>query len=371
MVGFIVTVRHCTMPANAPPLSELLASTQHLLDRFSTSLSSDVPTTSSSTSHTAQPDPFAILNDAAKLLKAHATKLGLLLLNKPFTPSAVAGILSEISGTCIPAMMGAVEILGSRYGTTVGAEVRSAVRQLVMAVIELSKDIGTVSKSPEKQDLKQQSDSTLASTGQVWSACDELMKLATLGAVGIICRKAEEHRQLLRDAIEELKEYSEEADEGYSDDEVTDQDSDVQFGPSKIPADRPELRTQVQTSVKKLGLLDVAMKAVAKRRLKSFPFGTSGEQARNETVGSKQDPVEQLNTVMDCLKQLPEQVDELAGKFYEFDEAGAEKQLQFCCATLTKAMDLVKDGWANSANDTGENAAFADWVVKWKGLLQP
>lgn len=349
------------MASEPPTLAALLASTKHLLQQFSANLLTTPSETLSTQTSSGSPDPLAVLKDSATLLKAHTTKLGLLLLNKPFTPSAVTKVLLEVSRTCIPAMMSAVEILGTTYGVTVEAEVRGSVRQTFIAVQELCKDIEAVSTSPDKQDLKKQSDSTLASTGQVWSACDNMLELVKLGPAGIVCKKAEEHRQLLRDAIEELKEFSTEEDEGYDDDDVSDQDSDVRFGPSKVPSSRPELRAQVQSSAKKLGLLDVAVKAVTKRRLKSFPFSLTASNAK---------AIKQLDTVMGCLKELPDEVDELAGRFYELNETGATAQLDVCVATLSKAVTLVKDGWLGDPPDASEEKPFTEWVDKWKAALQ-
>lgn len=357
-------------PDTTVPLPDLVKSTKQLLDRFQNLLASP----SQVSPLQSPPDPLAVLKDASTLVKAHATKLGLLLLNKPFTASAVAKVLSEVSGACIPAMMGAVELPGSsvHWGASVEREVKNAMRQMIAAVGELVMDIERVSSTDGKSDVlrKQQSDSTLASTGQVWSACDTLIALAALGPAGIVCRKADEYRALLRDAIDELKEFSAEEDEGYSDDAASDQDSDVQFGPGKLPQSRPELRSQIEASVKKLGLLEVAYKAVAKRRLKTFPFGrpdSGGAVLDSNGAASVGQRIERLDKVMSLLKEVPEEVDELAGKYYEMDSAGATSQLARCCTAMTCAVDMVKDGWDDSK--PSEQDIFAAWVDKWKGLL--
>ncbi|KAF2097027.1 hypothetical protein NA57DRAFT_57637 [Rhizodiscina lignyota] len=370
------------MPPPAPTssaLPALLESTHHLLARFqSLLLNSSASTASQSqspeSSSTSPPNPLSVLADAAKLLKAHTTKLGLLLLNKPFTPSAVVKVLSEITGTCLPAMMGAIELLntpsGVCWGSCVEKHVKSKVNAVLGAVGELVKDIERVAKGEDAARTQKQSDSTLASTGQVWSTCDALVTISATSPADIVIKKAEEYRSLLRDAIDELKEWAEEEDEGYDDEEVSDQDSDVQFGPSKCPTNKPELRAQVEGAVKKLKLVEMGYKALGKRRLKTFPFEDVGRPngQTDETVKA-QAGVKKLDEVMDLLKRIPEDVDELAGKFYELDEKGAVVQLQKCCDSAINAVVLVKNGWDDSP-EPGQDRAFADWVDKWIPLLR-
>lgn len=362
------------MASPAPvALEDLLTTTRSLVQNFESVLSTP-PTSSTSASKTTI-DPFAVLKDASELVKAHATKLGLLLLNKPFTPTAVAKVFSEISSTCLPAMMGAVELLGTsvHWGSCVEQEIKSAVRQLIAAIMELVKDIERVHAMKGKAEAplrKQQSDSTLASTGQVWSACDSLIELATLGPAGVVCKKAKDYQALLRDAIDELKDFSADVDEGYSDDAASDQDGDVHFGPSSIPSSQPELRAQVESSVKKLGLLEVAYKAVNIRWLKTFPFDVPGPDS-NEPNGSRERKIQRvrhLDRVMSLLKQVPDEVDELAGKFYDLDGKAADAQLRRCCSTMTEAVDVIKD--SSQESDIPLVQTFSDFITKWKGLMQ-
>lgn len=365
--------------SSASSLGDVLTSTTQLLSHFS-NLLSNPPSISSFTSNQTSSnaiDPLKTLNDAAALLKAHSTKLGLLLLNKPFTPSAVIKVLSEITGTCLPAMMSALEIIHSsaswRFGICVEKEVRSRVRQVVSVVGELVDDIRQVAAAEEATSsssgnkdgkkaaevrLRKQNNSTLASTAQTWSASDALLAPA-LSPPSIVVAKAESYRALLRDAIEELKEWAEDEDEGFDDGEVSDQDSDVQFGPSKCPSGNIELKALVESSAKTLGMCEVGIKALGKKRLKGFKFpAEDGEQQRKK--------IQRLDTVLNRLGNVPEEADELAGKFYELDAPGAEKQLQRCCETTIETLDMVRDGWDGAEEDK----SFAEWVDKWKGLLQ-
>lgn len=263
-------------------------------------------------------------------------------------------------------------------------QVKSRVGAVVGAVGELVKDVERVSRgetaalttSSAKLSAQKQKDSTLASTGQVWSTCDALMSLGATSPADILVKKAEEYRALLRDAIDELKEWAEDEDEGFDDGEVSDQDSDVQFGPSKCPRDKPEIKAQIDIAVKKLRLVDMGYKAVEKRRLKTFPFEDVGQ----DDIGNR-DKVElrvkRLDKVMSLLGKVPEEVDELAGKFYELDETGADAQLQRCCDAAITAIEAVKHGWDERPADPEgprpyrpEDKTFPDWVDKWMLLLQ-
>lgn len=362
-------------PSGSSTLSEVLTSTTHLLSHFTKLLSGSPSTSSYAPSQTSSnaADPLKTLNDAATLLKAHSTKLGLLLLNKPFTPSAVIKVLSEITGTCLPAMMSALEVVHAsspwRFGTVVEKEIRGRVRQVVSVVGELADDVrqvaaaeGAASTSGDKKEadvrLRKQNNSTLASTAQTWAACDALLTPA-LSPASIVVAKAESYRALLRDAIDELKEWAEDEDEGFDDGEVSDQDSDVQFGPSKCPSGNTELKALVDRSAKTLGMCEVGIKALGKKRVKSFQFTTEdGEQQRKR--------IQKLDNVLNRLGNVPEEADELAGKFYELDAVGAEKQLQRCCSVTIETVVMVLDGW----DGVDEDKSFAEWIDRWKALLQ-
>ncbi|TIA45963.1 hypothetical protein D6C83_05600 [Aureobasidium pullulans] len=88
-----------------------LAQTQRaLVAQFLASLAPNASTDTTAQLPPNPPNPLHVLRDSATLLKAHTTKLALLLINKPFTPTAVTSVLRDATQTCLPAMMSAVEL---------------------------------------------------------------------------------------------------------------------------------------------------------------------------------------------------------------------------------------------------------------------
>ena len=84
--GFQIQHRAMAAVEESSQLIETASSTLALLQRCTAAL---VEKTDSSAPRIADaPDPLDVIHDASKLLKAHTTKLSLLVINKPFTPSA-------------------------------------------------------------------------------------------------------------------------------------------------------------------------------------------------------------------------------------------------------------------------------------------
>ncbi|KAF2837716.1 hypothetical protein M501DRAFT_936828 [Patellaria atrata CBS 101060] len=355
-------------------LKSLTNTTLALLTQFQTSLTSSSRPTSPSPLPANPPNPLAVLRDAATLLKAHTTKLSLLLLNDPFTPSAVAKVVRDISGTCLPAMMGAVEICrATSWGATMNHEVRLRVGRVVREVQNLLRETGGVVEGFERGERikgkekarsggKEGRDS-LASTGVVWEACDALVALERMGLVGVVVRKAEEYRAMLADAVEELRDWADEEDE------MDDEDDDTETGaeeriqdqilgaPNKL-AGNEDLRGQLERTLKKLKTIGMLYQALIKRRLRTFPpIAAAGGSTSTEAESSSR--LATLDRLMEILKAVPEFTDELASAFYELDAKEADKYLEKSCLEASKAVAVVNLNW------DGYEDVFTDWSARW------
>lgn len=206
---------------------------------------------------------------------------------------------------------------------------------------------------------------TLASTGQVWGACDSLIELEKMGLVGLTLNKVEEFRGMLVDAMEELKEWGEDEedlDEGFggSDEDGADVDSieDMFSAANKLPSHRDDLRELLDEALKKLKLVDMLYKAVAKRRIKTFPFKTPlvGDEAIR-------DQVKTLDDVVILLKSIPESVDDLANAFYELDAEEATSILSAITTDAQSAATTVKRSWTKTDDE------FTAWRTKFEEAL--
>ncbi|KAH0281364.1 hypothetical protein KCU91_g307, partial [Aureobasidium melanogenum] len=317
------------------------------------------------------PNPLHVLRDSATLLKAHTTKLALLLINKPFTPTAVTSVLRDATQTCLPAMMSAVELCRPDiWGVFLHHQVVAKVRTVMREMVSFLEEVLDVAR---EENSSNHSKSTLASTGVLWEACDALILLEKTGIAGLAVLKAQELRDTINDAIEELKEWEEgdgdddddEDDEDDEDDadstsddqhERDDQDEfdDMFSAANKLPKDRLDLKERLQTAADKLKKIQFLYAAITKRRLKTF----------TPDVASKKVNILTLDKLMHLLKELPESVDDLANAFYELDADQVDTILNTCIDNACSAADLLKTDW----NDKDDE--FTAWVTKWTSVVR-
>lgn len=349
-------------------LDDLITSTLALLQQFATSLSpsSDRPET---TPIEDPPNPLRILGDSARLVKAHTTKLGLLAINKPFTPSAITKVLKELSATCLPAMMSAVQICEQEktvWGSFLRREVELRVLRVFKELQSLLHELQAIAAGAEQTGRRD----TLSSTGVVWESCDAVIDLEKLGLGGLALQKAEQYRDTIKDAIEELKEWAEGEDlehEGQGDallddeDEAVDGDKDslddIFNAANSMPKDRPELVALADQADKKLKKVAILYEALIKRRIKTF---------QRESEGGSSDTrrrVERLDDLMLRLKRLPHLVDELASCFYDLDEEKTKAALQRAVDEAKAAAAGMRNGWR------GGEDAFTEWIIKWQDAM--
>lgn len=349
-------------------LHELLTSTLSLLAQFSAVLNPSAPPSVPAAVIEQPPNPLHVLRDSAQLLKAHTTKISLLAITTPFTPSAVHKVLQELAATCLPAMMSAVEITvqaPATWGGTMCHDARLRVRRVFVELAALLEEVRAVAQGnpPRRR-------GSLKSTGVVWESCDALVELDKLGIVGLAVQKAEQYRDTIQDAIEELREWKEGEDldsEGRdglldSGDEGVegDRDSldDIFHAANSMPKGRPELEKLVDEANGKLKKIVLLYTALIKRRFKTF----KGEPAAKEAPTGASN-VERLDQAMQSLGRIPHQVDELASCFYDLSEERASEQLVKCVGEAKSAAQAVHADW-NGAED-----GFSAWSSKWQDAV--
>lgn len=354
-------------------VSDLIAtatSALKLIQSFTTTLQSE-SSTELSNIHNA-PDPLDVAHDAAKLLKAHTTKLSLLVINDPFTPSAIRKVLTELTNGCLPALMSAVEICqppvhGKILHDEMTYRVRGVLREYEGMMQELLSKAHSVQGggAHDTTDCKGQRDS-LASTGVVWEACDSLMELRELGMVGVVVKKAEGYRAILQDAVEELKEWGEGEDEGFSEPEFEgddDPDSIVNMLDSaKLPIGRDDLKKTLQAALKKLKLANTLFQAIIKRRLKTATI-VAREQHTIASLPSSE-VTDRVNRLMDKLKMIPDAVDELASALYELDDDEAQQITETIHQHCKDAIEIVRSSWDD------EDDEFTSWSRQWMTVFE-
>lgn len=319
-------------------------------------------------------DALSLAYDAASLIKAHSTKLSLLIINKPFTATAITTVLRELVSGPLPGLASAVELCAAgKYTKVMRSEIewraRKVFTELGTLVAAIPLDGKILSDDQKKGTGAVKGKGSLANTGVVWKACDEVMALKSLGVVGLVIRKADEYQALLKDALEELQEWDdeesdeEEDDEGDSGDESKELSAqevvDNIFGSQQhIPADDPEkIKPRFETTQKRLRLLILMFQAVVKRRFKTLPqFPLTEPQVLKEKSGEKLGIVSCLDEVLDVLKAIPDITDELASAFYDLDATEIDRRMNQCFSEGSIAAGLLITNW------DGQKDEFSTWV---------
>ncbi|KAI1827075.1 hypothetical protein F4861DRAFT_468165 [Xylaria intraflava] len=326
-------------------------------------------------------DALSLAHDSASLVKAHTTKLSLLIINEPFTPSAIIKVLRELVSGPIPAIASAVQLCTADTHTTVARQ------DLAWRCYRIVKELGGLVETipldgkilpVDRKDGTNGNKGSIVATGVIWAACDDVILLKRLGIAGLLVKKVEEYRDTLKDVLEELKEWGEEVDEEEDDeddddDDVDDgEDNDVQHITSKlqstglsaqqmvddfmasqhIPRDDPDqIRERLDSCLKRLRLTTLLYSAIIKRRIKTLP-----------SLPSKQPTLiaHCLDEVYPILKRLPQRFEEVTCAFYELDPAAIDGAMDSCFHDASVVAEMLKAPW------DGKQDEFTEWAAKFQ-----
>lgn len=340
-------------------LQASISSTATLIKNFQLALQSPTPPHPKIES---PPQPLALLSDSCKILKAQTTKLSLLILNQPFTPSAITYILNACSGGCLPAMMSALELCTpDKYSHLLHNQIKSSISRIMTELLNLIASI-----PQDERGIEPQSRDTLASTGVLWAECNKMVTLASDGIVFLATQKVQEYHSLLKDAIQELEEWDPEEEEHDSD-----EDSISSHG-QQITKSSTVNGSDVATSLETLSVTDVGelqkrslstlrtvrllYPALQKRRIGTLPNITS---ATSPEALPSSEIIENLDSMISSTRSFTEAADEIAGALYESDESQVEVRLK----ELVKEAELCGTRAKKDWNDDEDE--FAEWVGKW------
>ncbi|EME41638.1 hypothetical protein DOTSEDRAFT_73893 [Dothistroma septosporum NZE10] len=254
-------------------------------------------------------------------------------------------------------MMSAVQICtqeNATYSALIEKEAQARVSRVFREMENLLNELQSISNgggAPARRN-------SLSSTGVVWESCDALIELEKMGLAGLAVKKAEQYRDAVKDAIEELQEWKEGGDlenEGVDElldgeDEGIDGDADLMEdifnAANSLPKDRPELKELVEQAEGKLKKIVLLFNALIKRRLRPFEGGDRGK-------------VKALDAVLETLKSVQNDVDDLANCFYELNEEDVEAALETCVGHAKKACKFAK-------LKDGREDEFTAWSQKWE-----
>ena len=282
-------------------------------------------------------------------------------------------VLRDLSTTCLPALIAGVQICNQEkatYSALLGREAAARTRRVFVELEALLAEVKSVGAGGSSSSSSSSSSGnggrdSLSATGVVWESCDSLAELKGLGTGGLAVQKAEELRETVRDAAEELQEWADGEDlesEGQDalfdsgDEGVEGDDNDSLNGifnaANSLPADRVELKELVGEAVEKLKKVEILYKALVKRRLKTYKSVAVVEEGKKSSA-------EYLDEVMDGLKALPDLIDDMASTFYDLEEEAAKTALDGC---LEKARGIAV---LARLDYNGEEDEFSAWSKKW------
>lgn len=328
-------------------------------------------------------DCLAVARDAASLVKAHSTKISLLIITEPYTPSAVSTVLRELIQGPVPAIASAVQqchadLYTKHIRRDLAWRCARVLKELKELVQRIPKD-GKVLPRDKRTGVtggKAQKGSITA-TGVLWGVCDEVATFANLGVVGHLVNRAEQFRDTLKDVMEELKEWAEEqdADEDDEDDDEAGGDEDEVgnlaedmnnthistqamlddfMSQATIPRDDPDkIRERLDSTLRRLRLTVLLYQALIKRRLKTLPKLPPAPSTELVTVS-------RLDEVMPLLRRMTDRFNSLAVAFYELDSEEINKLMDQCFFDAFAVSELLAKPW------DGQKDEFTEWVAKFQ-----
>ncbi|PHH79587.1 hypothetical protein CDD82_2308 [Ophiocordyceps australis] len=381
----------------ARSLHSLLQSALALLNDLKALLAAIVRDPSSTATATISASPFAAARDSAALIRAHSTKLALVLITSPWTPSAAASIVDALLDGPVPSLFTAVEACSSRHHTAFArkelaarsARVLDALQQQLLLVRR---------RFADAENLDQTGPDT--ATAILWEACDNVGRLADMGIAGLMVQKTSHERDLLQDAWDELKswgdedscaDYQDHHDHDTSDTDTVDTDTSEtdtpdtatidNASPSSNPAPHPssssttaqdlvdslisqrpisphdshDIRPRLEVSLKRLRLVIILYQGALKRRLNTIPAVLAPLDSQSSSL-DLECPISRLDCLADVFHRLPQRFDDIAAALYNRDAPSAEETLATFCEDALFASQLLKYDWNNKRD------VFAEWL---------
>lgn len=380
--------------ASIQELNALVSSVASLLTQLEatlTGLSKQRPSTTPRPSNSSSDvDSLQLAHDAASLIRSHTTKLSLLIITEPFTPSAICKVLGELVSKPIPALAAAAETCDpsrytSEFSQALITKCQAALRDLRTFVLKTPDDGKVLPAEAQEASTDGSGKGMMPMTGIVWADCDAIVRFCNAGVPGYYIQKVEETRLTLKDIMEELKEWSEEEEDDEDDfageAERADFDSavDVNDGGANSPGnmnqpgaaqavldsmmssartiptdDTDDIRGKLDLCLRRLRLSTILCQAVTKRRLKAAPAFPAEDAAVVRT----------LEGAVAGLKKLPDQFEDVAMAFYDLDVEGIEAGLKVCADGAVEVVKMLEKSWG------GEGDEFTEWAAKFEEQIR-
>jgi hypothetical protein len=374
-------------PSHEHTLSVTLTTTFALIDQFSASVarSTDQPSVPAE-EHlpSSTPSPLALLSASTASLKAQSTRLSLLTLTPPFTPSAVSKILSALNSSVLPSLLTAALLIVNedhKYTASFSAEVRSFVKAILRDLHTLISCVeGRSRHADPKEQLgeQQQKHNVTEAVGRVWESCDGLVALVDGGIGAFIVKKAEMWLGLIKDAVEELEEWDPEED---GVDELFGEDA-LQNNHTGDEAEEVSAAAEITKAsvMRVLTRVPQSLHVVVKQRLRKWQWESPSSRDSSPSDHDYQLLLDRYVTadhVLRGMQEVSETVDEMAEALYmgqlsrsdklvndvwkaTVDVVAAVRNSNECRATRGSGIDVAEEK-KETSEDKYIRRAF-DWI---------
>lgn len=344
-----------------------LETTLALLDQFQSTLSTP-PENPSAPNPQKDQDALPLLSASTEALKSQVTKLSLLAINTPFTPSAINTVLGALIESVLPSLVtSALLVTPGEYTKAFHGEILVLSRTVLKELSVLVGVVKSVAEKNEKESVQlgqEEKDTVTVTTGRVWDSCDSLSDTAAKGVIGFVIRRVEEWRDLVEDAVKEIEEWDpDEDDDGFFDDILgEDKPEDGTGGDSD--SDEEEKDTAALHAHKKSTL------RVLKPVTKVFPAILTNRLKNAGTTPSSTSGIKRLETLMGDLHNIPENIDEVAGALYDEELEKSSRYLERtkdCAARAVEDMALPLDAKETDSQQTEDK--FTVWSRTWLKVM--
>lgn len=363
-------------------LHSLLETSLILSEQFQATLDTAPPAQNATTQQQQTADPLSILSNSAKSLRAQVTKMSLLAITAPFTPSAISTCLASMNDSVMPSMVTAALLLTpGEYTKAFTTEARILVKTglkefaaLIHQIINVAHELdpsfpskkGEQSKDVEtnKKELSKEEKNVLTSqTGRVWDVCDTITTLVSQGVVGHVAKRVQQWHDLVKDAISELEEWDpeDEDDGGFEELMGSDDDDDEAEDLNTENEDEDEKRNGVEGLQTQKKLLLRVLKPIAQ----IYPAIVTNRVKKGGLTASNSQHIAKLESLMSNLQSIPDHIDEAAGSLYEHNLDDCMKYLRLAKTTAEKAIEIVDLQWMEQQQED----KFTVWSRTWRKVV--
>lgn len=354
----------------------MLDTTRALSEQFIISLSSPPPQSPASEE---TPSPLSLLSASAEALKSQTAKVSLLAINSPFTASAVVDVLSAVNDSVLPSLVTAAHLTDPQtYTPTFQSETNVLVKIALRELLVLVGGIKTIATKNGRDVSEEEKSAVTTTTGRVWKACDQLMTLSKDGVLGFVIRKAKQYLELVKDGIQELREWDPADHSDYNEDDIWGSGSDDDAGAAaNDTSDRAGADDDGPDDHDKT-LKYARIREEQKHMLRVFNHASQiypriVSQRLKRTGEWSRALVPCVESLVSCFHGISDSTDEAAGSLYEANIEDAteytDKVLERAITAVTASRDFPHTH-VGAGTDTADSDEFTKWAAVWLSVAE-